>query len=178
MFDKKLFMKTKFTAREQEVDVPGLAAFFGEAPPVWTVRGLTGTELAIVNSAAETAKDVQAVVDALSSGGEKEVSEAIKKLLGFSGDVPVETTKRIELLTIGSVKPEITREVAVRLSEVYPIEMQILTGAIMKLTGQGKQPGKLPGSGATPKSEPPSTSVTPGGDSSSKSGPTSSQKGS
>jgi len=176
MFDSNSFMRTKFTAREQDVQVPALAAFFGDADPVWRVRGLTGSELARVNEAAEAAKNLLAIAEGLVSEDRKEKTRALRELLGLDGEVPQDTVKRIEMLTIASVKPEIDRDVAVRLFEVYPIEMQIVTGVIMRLTGQGKQPGKLPGSGATPGSEPLSTTVTSGDGSSSKSDPISSPK--
>jgi len=155
MFNKKDFMRTKFSSRENEVKVPSLAPFFGDAAPVWRVRGLTGAELARVGEAAETARNMQAIIAGLVSGEATEITEAVRCHLGLSDDVPQGLTRRLEMLILGSVEPEVDREVAVKIAEKYPIEFNMITGEIVRLTGLGSQPGKLPGSGATQTSEPP-----------------------
>lgn len=162
MFDTKAFLKVKFTPRTKDVKVPGMAAFFGDSEPVWQVRGLTGEEHAKVDEAAQQSKDMLAIVEGMVSAAEQDKTEAVRELLGLSGEVPQELIKRHEMLTIASLKPKISREIAVKLAKVYPIEMRILTGTIMQLTGLGQQPGKLPGSGKTKKSEPPSPTAISG----------------
>ena len=67
-FDSKKFIKTKFTPRIEEIDVPDLKDFFpaGEKP-VWKVRGLTGQELGRANEALDRSKDMASVVNGLTS---------------------------------------------------------------------------------------------------------------
>ncbi len=168
------FKRAKFSHREQEVKVPGLTRFF-EGDPVWIVRGLTGEELAKVDEAAEQAKSLLAIAEGLVGGDAKAQATAIGELVGHSSETPAELVKRLTMLTTASIAPSVDRQTAVRLAENFPIEFKILVVTIMRLTGLGKDPGKLPGSGATPKSEPPQHSATPGEDSSSKSDQTSSQ---
>ncbi len=176
MFEQKDFMRTTFTTREQDVPVKGMAAFFGDAKPVWRVRGMTSIEYALVDEAAEKNKNLIAIIDAVSSSTAEDKAEAMREMLGLSGDVPEELVKRHEMLVLCSVKPKITLEVAVKLGDAYPIEMRILTGTIMRLTGLGKQPGKLPGSGETPTSEPQPATDTSGENLSTNSDQISSQK--
>lgn len=166
-FDAKKFLKTKFIARTEEVPVPDMAAFFpDDAKAVWKVRGLTGQELGRANEAAERNKNVAAILEGISSGVAKEQTEAVKELLGVGGATPADIAKRLEHLTVGSVDPKCTIDLAVRLCETFPIEFFQITNKIMELTGRGQMPGKQPPSGETPKSAPASPSDMPGGDSS------------
>jgi hypothetical protein len=167
------FNKCAFSARETRVPVPDLATFF-DGEPVWVVRGLTGEELARVNEAAETARNLAAIAEGLVSPGERAKISAMRELLGLTDKVPVDLVKRIEMLLLASVAPAVDRPFAVKLADAYPIEFYTLTGEILKLTGQGKQPGKPKGSGATRPSEPPPASATSETASSSKAAPTSS----
>lgn len=172
MFDAKRFLKTKFTPRVEEVAVPDLQAFFPDGErPVWKVRGLTGAELGRANEAAARNKNIAAVLEALAGESAKEKADAVKELLGVGGTTPEDIAKRLEHLALGSVEPKCTADLAVRLSEAYPIEFFQITNRIMHLTGQGMLPGKQPPSGATEKSGTASRSVTSGGDSCLKPGP-------
>lgn len=175
MFDAKRFLKTKFTPRVEEVAVPDLKAFFtGDEESVWKVRGLTGAELARANEAATKNRNVAAVLEALAGESAKEKAEAVKELLGVGGTTPEDIAKRIEHLVLGSIEPKCTPDLAVRLSEAFPIEFYQITNRIMHLTGQGMLPGKQTPSGVTEKCGPPSPSATSGGDSCLKPGQTSS----
>ena len=168
-FDSKKFLKTKFSPRTEEVSVPDLQAFFREGErAVWTVRGLTGQELGRANEAAERNRNIAAILEGLASETAKEKAEAVKELLGIGGAAPQDIAKRLEQLTIGSVDPPCTPDLAVRLCEAFPIEFFQLTNKIMELTGRGQLPGKAQPSGVMEKSGPVSPSVTPGGDSSTK----------
>jgi len=141
-FDAKKFLKTKWTARAEEVPVPDLAAFFPDgAKPVWKVRGLTGQELGRANEAAERMKNVAAILEGLASGAAKEQTEALKDLLGVGGQTPQDIAKRLEHLVIGSVDPKCTPDLAVRLCETFPVEFFQITNRIVQLTGQGQLPG-------------------------------------
>ena len=153
--DTAKFLKQKFTARTEDVPVPELADFFGEEKPVWTIRGLTATELAKAKLAYDRTETARAIIDSMAADGDK--AENIKQVLGLmDSDVPHDISRRIETLTIGSVSPEIgeaNRDVVVRLSEVYPVTFYNLTNKIDSLTGQGYEPGKPKASGKNKASE-------------------------
>lgn len=168
-FDTKKFIKTKFTHRTEDVPVPDLKDFFapGEAP-VWKVRGLTGQELGKVNEAVERGKDMASIISAVTSRVDKEVTDAVKTLIGLGKDVSSDIQKRIEHLMAGSVDPVCTQDIAVRLCEAFPIEFFQITNAIVRLTGQGQVPGKQQPSGGAVTSEPALPSATLGGVSSTK----------
>jgi hypothetical protein len=154
-FDAKKFLKTKFVKRTFPVSVPDLRDFFHEGEEaVWTVRGLTGQELARANEAADRSKNMATILSALSSDVSKEKETAVKELLGLTKGTPADISKRIEHLVLGSVDPECTQDLAVKLCETYPVEFYQLTNKIMELTGQGQMPGKPKPSLETPASGP------------------------
>lgn len=156
-FDARLFMRTDFKERTEAVKLPDLAPFFGgdAEAATWTVRGLTGIELAQVNEAASLARNLDALVGALTSETRRDKIETLRAVLGIhAGDVPEDIVKRIEMLCLGSIEPRVERDVVIRIARVYPIEFYQLTNAITRLTGMGQDPGKSNGSGATPASEP------------------------
>jgi hypothetical protein len=138
-FDLTAFDKAHFSDRQESVPLPALAAFFldGEEP-LWTVRGLTHAELSRAAVAIQAGQNLEAVIEAL-TGDAKAKAGAIKQLLGVAdGDVPQETKKRLEHLVMGSVDPEITLDIAVKLSVTFPIEFGQLTNKILELTGKGQ----------------------------------------
>ncbi len=120
------FQRTQFTHREEKIKVPDLAQFFN-GDPVWTVRGLTGEELAQVNESAEKAKKLQAIAEGLVAGDAKEQTAAIRELLGHGGETPIDLDRRLTMLTIASVNPVIDRPAAVKLADAYPVEFHTLT---------------------------------------------------
>jgi hypothetical protein len=153
-FDAQRFAATVLVARTTTVPVPELRPWFGESEPVWTVRGLSGEEIARANEAESRNANVAAVAEALASAQSGDKADAIKTMLGVSNAVPAALAKRIDHLIFGSVEPAIDREMAVRLFEHFPVVAFGLTNKILELTGQGAQPGKLDGSGDSPTSEP------------------------
>lgn len=182
-FDINRFVSTQFERRTQDVPVPDLADFFappkakggkgkaaasesegeGEAnkpTPVWTVRGLTGAELAQVTEAKENNRRRAALAEGLLSSKGEQLTDAVRELLGTGDAQPDELVKRIEMLVLGSVSPACSHQLAVKLSEAYPVTFQELTNAIMRLTGLGSEPGKPRRSSGTAKSTPPSSSAT------------------
>jgi len=147
-FDVKKFMATKFKPRTEDIKVPDLAAWFPEeAPPVIKVRGLTGEEVARTNEAAAKNRNIAAIMDALASVNAPEMAEAIKEAIGVSGQVPDDLAKRIEQLIFGCIKPKFDLPAAVKFFQVFPVEGYIVSTAIMRLTGQGQQPGESKPSG-------------------------------
>lgn len=166
-FDTQKFMKTKYTPRVVDVQVPDLKDFFGpDEPPVFKVRNLTGNEFARVHEAVDRHKNLSAIMESiLSTQQSTDKIEAFRKLFGVSDDVPSDIAKRLEMLTIGSVDPVIDLDAAVKLAETFPVEFYSLTTKILEITGQGSIPvGKQTPSGTIQQSEQPSTSATPGGD--------------
>lgn len=156
--DLDKFINASLLPRTKSVDVPELTAFFGKKPAVWTVRSLTASELARANIAAEKgAENIAALVEAVAGNGDK--AEAIRKSLGISeSDVPGDISRRIELLTTGSVDPELgsdKRDVAVKMAESFPTAFYALTNAILSLTGEGAALGKPKRSGKTLSSKTP-----------------------
>ena len=136
------FGSRAFVAREAEVDVDDMAAFFGDDKPVWRVRGLTADELSVCNTSSDKAKNISAIVDALAGASESEKAEAIKAALGIDEAMQPDTVKRMEMLRIASVEPTCDMQTAVKLANVFPIEFFAITNKIMELTGLGQKAGE------------------------------------
>ena len=88
----------------------------------------------------------------MAGAGDK--AEAIRGAMGLSADeVPADVSRRIEMLTWGSVSPVLGmdgRDVAVRLGENFPTLFYQLTNRILELTGSGAELGKPKRSTAKP----------------------------
>jgi hypothetical protein len=155
-FDLNRFRATSLTPRQAVVAVPDLAHWYGDAEPVWTVRGLTGEEIARANEANQRATLVAAAVEALASaaGSKTDQTEAMRTLIGYGTETPADLAKRFDHLVAGSVEPQIDREIAVRLFMAYPIVGYTLTNKILELTGLGPDLGKAQPSTPTPESLP------------------------
>lgn len=155
-FDIAKFTAAKFSPRTEAIPVPGLGAFFpeGEAPAV-TVRGLTGPELGRCKEAAARNRDVAALLEGLLGGERAEKVQALREMV-HGPEVPDDVAQRMEMLALGSVEPRLDHAAAVKIAECFPIEFYQLTNTILRLTGQGRQPGKPGGSGNAPTSGPPS----------------------
>ncbi|CAO1663536.1 Phage XkdN-like tail assembly chaperone protein, TAC [Halomonas sp. NYA30] len=163
-FDANKFASASFKRREEDVPVPDLRDWFKgtkeNETPVWRVRGLAGEELARVNEAQARNRNKNAVIDALSSEKAAHVTDAIRELIGTGSSVPDDLARRIEMLTIASVTPECSHQVAVKLAEAFPVEFYDLTNKITTLTGLGSEPGKPKRSSGSPASKSPSSSAT------------------
>ena len=154
MFNESDFMKTSFKERTTEVEVKELKDFFKDADPVWTVRGLTGEEIARVNNSIEKNATLMALSTALRGNAGVEKVNALRELLGISTDeVPSDLIRKKESLMAGSVNPECSEELAVKLAQAYPTVFFQLTQEIMRLTGMGQDPGKQKPSGDNQASE-------------------------
>ena len=138
--------------RTADVAVPDLQYWFGDAPAVWTVRGLTGREIAIANDVERRAKTYLAAAEAFASAARSDQADALKALFGADGSVPEDLAKRFDHLTFGSVEPAISREDAVALFAAHPIVAYQLSNKVLELTGLGPELGKAPHSTAAPMS--------------------------
>lgn len=155
--DLQKFLNDSLSARTEIIPVPELQEWFGDAKPEWTVRGLTAAELGAANLSADQGQEnVRALVEAMAGKGDK--ATALRKTLGLTeGEVPPDVSRRIEVLTLGSVDPKLgmdNRDVSVKLAEAFPTVFYNLTNRIFSLTGQGSEVGKRKPSGKTEKSEP------------------------
>lgn len=144
-FNAALFMATSLAPREATIAVPDLASWFHDAPAEWTVRAITGEELARSNEISGRYKAVAAAVQALAHAGQSESVEAMQSLIGYGTDVPEDLAKRIDYLTVASIAPTIDRSISVKLFSLYPIVAYSLTNKILELTGLGPDlEGKVP----------------------------------
>lgn len=137
MFDRKKFVSEKFERRTKKVTLKDLKPWFGESEPAWLVRGLTGEELSRVNEAANKNAISSKLLELVMAKTDKETLDAVKAQLGLGDDTPADLARRLEMLSIGSVEPEVDIELAVRLAESFPIEFATLTNEITTLTGLG-----------------------------------------
>lgn len=147
-FDSKAFMRTLFVPREEAIKLPALKDWFGDDDEcLWTVRGMTGSELARTLDAANKIKNMDAVIKAI--GNSQETIRELKIALGMGDDTPADIAKRLEQLTVCSVEPKLEITVAVKLAEAFPVEFYMLTNKIVELTGLGMDVKKPPASGLT-----------------------------
>ena len=154
-FNADKFLSAKLNAREEDVPVPDLKAWFdAKETPVWRVRGLTGAEMARVLEAVSRNKNRAAIAEGLMSDDDRKQIEALRAMLGVGDNVPDDIAKRLEQLVLGSVEPKCDQQLAVRLCESFAIEFYQLTNKITALTGMGYELGKPKHSTKTTKSAP------------------------
>jgi len=134
-FDAAKFERAKFQPRTKRVEVKGLADFFDDDECMWEVRGLNSNELHKAAAADSTQKALAKILSAIAENDEQ--AKKAGGALGVYGETPGEIAKRLEMLVAGSVSPEVTLPVAVKLAENFPIEFLQLTNEIVELTGQG-----------------------------------------
>lgn len=152
-FKADAFNRAQFKPRTVKVALPDLADWF-EGEPAWTVRGLSGPEMAQCTDAAARNRSRAAMAEGLLSEDQTAQIEAMRELLGVGAAVPDDIAKRLEMLVLGSVEPVIDHSTAVKLCTHFPVEFYNLTTKIMELTGMGSEVGKPRASTATRKSEP------------------------
>jgi hypothetical protein len=140
-FDLKKFETTNFVDRTEEIEVPELKDFFDKkAKPVWKVRGMTGTEIAKMHDAVNRARDFEGILELIASGSSKDKIEGFKKALGISDDVPADFVRRVNMIKLASVDPDMSdkQELVVKLGEAFPVVFRTISDAIQRLSGQGK----------------------------------------
>ena len=155
-FDLDRYLSTDFRPRMDDVPVPTLKDFFGDAPAVWKVRGLTANESARAREAQEKRSKLSALADAMLAGSHRERVDAIKESLGLGDDVHADVARRMEILVAGSVDPPCSLDLAVRVAQNHAEVFYSLTNQIIVLTGQGAEDAskKPVPSGEAQKSEP------------------------
>ncbi len=144
-FNAAAFAAAPLSHRQETVPVPDLAPWFeGDAAPTWTVRGLTGNELAKADAARDRLKREAALAAALVSGSQREVAEAVQEALGRTDATEPDFARRLELVTLGSVEPACTLDTVVRLAEHFPVVFYQLSNKILELSGRGSDAEKKP----------------------------------
>jgi hypothetical protein len=153
-FDLKSFFEVKFEPRQMDYPVPQLKAWFGkDEKPIWKICGIDGAAIGRADEAAGNENLTAQLFESLLAANTPEIVAKVKEMVGRSVDKPKAIAKRIYHLQYGSVEPECSLDLAVRICDNFPILFIELTNAILNLSGQGMQPGKLKPSGKTPKSK-------------------------
>jgi len=139
-FDISKFDTASFENRTATIKVPELHNFFDEEDKKeWIVRGLNADELAIINEAVSTNKNIEGVISAITSNVSSDKVNAVKEIIGIQTDtVPDDLVRRFEMLTRGSVEPKIDHNISVKLGKSFPTTLFKLTNKIIELTGQGQ----------------------------------------
>lgn len=159
--DLKALRSLALRQREARVPVPeitALAAHLGlEVGPeglVWTVRGLTGEEVARVNDLNSRPEVIAAAAEVLAgrAGSQSQTADAMRGLLGLSADTPLDLAQRFDRLVFGSVDVAVERSDCVWLFHHFPALGYRLTNKILELTGAGSDVAKPPHSTPTPES--------------------------
>ena len=151
-FDIEKFETATLTHRVSSIKVPAMKEFFDGAPE-WEIRGLSGEEVAKVNEAVKLNANLAGLIEGFASGETGEKITAIKESLGITEEVPHETVRRIALLKVGSVNPECSQSVCVKVAEGFPVQFYEITTKILELTGMGSTVGEQNASGQMKESE-------------------------
>lgn len=132
--------------REAEIAVPALAWMFPDGEDaVWVVRNLSSSEFWQANNAADRDNKLKSLVAAMASGENQ--ADAIRDALALNrDDVPDEVRKRIAMIEMGTIKPEIPKDqmhdIAVVLAEHHTEEFFAISNKVMAVTMAGSEVGK------------------------------------
>lgn len=146
MFNEKAFQKASFVPRTHKHYVPELKEYFSGDEIMWEIRGLEGPELFRAKMAVDRDRIITAAVAAMSANGNEQI-QAFRELMALGDGVPEEYSKRIEIVSLGSVNPKVSRETVVKMAKAFPATISTLSDKILELTGLGHQVGKPKGSG-------------------------------
>lgn len=133
-FDLKAFRNAQFKPREAELEFSALADFGGK----FVVRGLTATEIARADEAAQKGKLLSDIVEKLAGAAGKQKAAALLEGVGISDDVPALLAKRLEHVVYGVVEPKLEHADVALLANAFPIEFSTIANKILELTGQGQ----------------------------------------
>ena len=158
-FNMGKFESSQFKPRTAVVNVPGLKAFFEKGEKThWTVRNLTANEVGQCAEmvALNKSESLQSVLSEISGGNSESIVIAalkgIKSAFG-GGNVTDDVIRRMNMMHIASVEPEINYQAVVRIAEYFPEDFYKITNKILALTQKGAALGELKASGATQESE-------------------------
>lgn len=139
--------------RTATLDLPSLQYWFGEdTEPKWTVRALNGVEIAIADDVKGRAKLFLAAAEAISEASYSSQLDAFKALFQTKDNPPAAYIKKLDYLTFCSVDPQISREDAVYLFAIHPLEAYTIAATIEEITKMGPELGKAQNSTNAPMS--------------------------
>lgn len=143
-FDVSGFSKAEFNHRTKTFSAKqlgGLADWFTESDEStnhWIVRGLSAAELSKAEIAARGGR--KALQDALETHlneGMDGLAASILATQEIGENLDFLTALRVEVLSIGSVTPQIDVSVAAKIGKNFPTEFRLLSEAVLTLTGKG-----------------------------------------
>lgn len=151
--DLKKLKSAKFVDRTKEIPIPAemIKGAGWKKGAKWVVKALPGEDLYSVRAAVERNKNIEELVKKLVSGSIKEKVEAALGSLGIGDDLPDEYVRRLNILRLGSVDPEIDHEFAKFVALNFPTFFNEATDQVQILTGQGRSLGESKPSGPTRK---------------------------
>jgi hypothetical protein len=147
-FNLEKFAAAKFEPRTEKVGpeilADGIKSFFDDGDEVcWVVRGLSGREMYYCREAEKRAKTVATALEVLSS--QTIQASEFRKAMGLDAkQTTTDMARRLEVLVLGSVSPEIKLEHAVLIAERFAHDFNYLTNKIEVLTGLGYDVVKPP----------------------------------
>ena len=137
-FDTRKFEKANFEHSTKDVLIEELNDFFpDEKEPIFTVRGLSHAELIEISEIQNKDNNLRAMIEGALSNDPSKKTEAIQKLLGNTGELPVETRSRIETVRMGLVSPALDTSIVARLAEFFPVQFNHLWKVIDSFTAEG-----------------------------------------
>jgi hypothetical protein len=155
-FNAGKFEATQFIPRTTDVPVPGLSDYFDSPDAaVWTVRGLTGEELAQVEEHVERSAMAGKMIG-MAGASSEQVKNAVEILLGATKDTPRGHVKLLRMFEAGTVSPKVDYQTVVKLAMHFPVEFRQIANEVLRLTGLGSNVKKKPNSSTeTSESETP-----------------------
>lgn len=147
-FDLDKFDQVKIQDRVVEVPVPELKMFFDEEEePLWVVRALGAIEVSIAREAREKSRNLEELIEKLTSESSSEKVEAVMQALNLNptseeAPAPLDYVWRIALLYQASVNPEIDEGQAVRLALMNSTAFYRITNKVLELIGEGQKLGE------------------------------------
>ena len=146
-FDLKKLRSATFEPRKETLIFTGVgfAEFvkIAETPPPalakceWTVRGLTGEEVARVKGEQDRRKAAWDTSLIAQNAGFSEIAGLFQKLAG-EDDIPPEYVRNLYAVRIGTVEPEgLSHEDVKVIAKRFPIEFMRIAEKIWTLTGLG-----------------------------------------
>ena len=99
-FNASAFGKAKYETRTADVRLSHLAHYFDDGDdPIFTVRGLSYSELAAADAAVEKSRAIDVMARAISV--EESAVHAVREILGVHSGHPEQMVRRIHFLVAG-----------------------------------------------------------------------------
>ena len=151
--DLKKIKSAKFVDRTKGLPIPAemMKAAGWKKGVEWMIKALPGEALYSVRASVDRNRNIEELVQKLVGGSVKEKVEAALGTLGLGDDLPDDYVRRLNILRLGTVDPEIDHEFAKFVALNFPTFFNEATDQIQVLTGQGRSLGESNSSGPTRK---------------------------